>query len=792
MSLADLDDNQQFLLRWMFCFGEAPMPKVFWDDVWSIAYPKVAHEAAVRSKEALVAAGLAEETTDEEGSHYLALTDAARAVEDELYAPLRQQPLRDLSLFELGCLIEALDEGGFLEEKARFGDGWAHLVEDPFKELNDLVGQDLLLEYVGDTWHIGCTPTSWAHREEIRERFAAVQPELREGLHQHFIRGLELEADAPLARAWGRIDRAHFIPEEYRLRAYEAMPLPILEDMTTSQPNVVGHICKAVGPQPGDRVLICGAKSGDLAVVAAELVGRDGRVIVLDSRQDVCDYARARIDGFSDLRGRVEVHCVEDVTLGDEQRGPWDAVVVNGALAKIPQDILTQTSDHGRLLFFMHSLDHGSQRCFVVRKNQDVLQPEALGSFSFTPIYGKWGWDNVERLDAMYREAREARAGRGPAARIDTELPYPLAVSFASAWNAVDAGERHTRTLKAYEALIKYLAIPLVARACETECREQGFTRQLHALAARPSLGHWLAALRDLTRAGFELEGTAALRAALRGALPGNEARRTLDHLHDQLPRMQAYNKPGCLLDLLNAVVAYRNRSGEGHGGARGAVDLEEAADVLLDGLAHVLVHTPWLTGHRLLHLSQLTMARGGVRVRVLDFSGASRPTLVPEQEAAVWYERERAFFEQSMGALVLLEGERMTSLEPWIVWGRGELGSHEDVFFFNGRHGSGEPEYVTGHDTNTYPSADERRAFENLVDAFPCERPKVDLATARQTFEGMLDVFLSDGVIDAKEMASLCVTLVNLGVCDDERVASDYVRRTALERHPGVSFEDD
>ena len=765
------------------------MPKVFWDDVWSIAYPKVMREAAVQAKEALVAAGFAEETTDEDDSHYLVLTDAARSSEEELYEPLRKQPMRELSLFELGCLFEALEEGGFLKEKTDFGCGWAHLAEDPHKELNDLVGQDLLLEYVGDTWHTGCTPSTWAHREEILARFDAAQPQLREGLQQHFVRGLELEADAPLARAWAKIDRAHFIPEEHRLRAYEAMPLPILEDMTTSQPNVVGHICKAVDPQPGDRVLICGAKSGDLAVVAADLVGRDGRVIVLDSRQDVCDYARERIEGFSELRGRVEVHCVEDVTLGDEQRGPWDAVVVNGALAKIPKDILTQTSDRGRLLFFMHSLDHGSQRCFVVRKNQDVLQPEALGSFSFTPIYGKWGWDDVERLDAMYREARQARAGRGPAARVDAELPYPLAVSFASAWNAVDAGERHTRTLKAYEALIKYLALPLVARACKAGCHDQGFSRQLHALAGRPSLGHWLAALRDLTRDDFQVEGGEALRAALRAPLPENEARRTLDHLHRQLPRMQPYKRPGCLLDLLNAVVAYRNRSGEGHGGARSAVDLEQAAEVLLDGLAHVLTRTAWLTSHRLLHLSQLTMARGGVRVRVLDFTGASRPSLVDEQEAASWYENDRQFFEQSMGALVLLEGDSMISLDPWLVWGRGELGSHEDVFFFNGRHGSGDPEYVTGHDPNTYPSADERRAFEELVRTFPFERPKVDIATARQTFEGMLDVFLSDGVIDGKEMASLCVTLVNLGISEDESAAAEYVRTTAMERHPGVTF---
>ncbi len=54
------------------------------------------------------------------------------------------------------------------------------------------------------------------------------------------------------------------------------------------------------------------------------------------------------------------------------------------------------------------------------------------------------------------------------------------------------------------------------------------------------------------------------------------------------------------------------------------------------------------------------------------------------------------------------------------------------------------------------------------------------------------MDVLLSDGVIDAKETASLCVTLVNLDIPDDEPAAADYVRQPALKRHPGVTFKGD
>ena len=93
-----------------------------------------------------------------------------------------------------------------------------------------------------------------------------------------------------------------------------------------------------------------------------------------------------------------------DITIGDEARAPWDVVIVNGALAKIPREILTQTSDSGRVLFFMHSLSHDSQRCYVVRKNQDMLEQEHLSFFNFTPIIGRWGWDDPDDLNEAMKK----------------------------------------------------------------------------------------------------------------------------------------------------------------------------------------------------------------------------------------------------------------------------------------------------------------------------------------------------------------------------------------------------
>ncbi len=784
MGFRDLDDDALFLLRWVFCFGEEGLHPVFCDDVWPFSDRDVSAERAEVARATLLGEGWVEEREDEEGVARLHASAAAQGAEAEIFRELAEGPLPELTLFQLCVVMEALWNGGYLVNRSKIAEGWEHLSDRPAQEIDDLVAGKLLVEHLDETWLEGIAPEAWAHRSWLLERFSLAQGQLREALHAWFLKDLKLEPDDPIAEAYAEIDRADFVPPEERNVAYRAMPVQILDGMTTSQPNVVGHILKSVDVKPGDRVLVCGAKSGDLAVIAAKLAGHEGRVVVLDDREDVRNYAQERIDRFNDLRGRIELRRVDDVTVGDEDRGPWDVVIVNGALAKIPRDLLTQSTDGGRLLFFMHDPHCESQRCLVVRKNEDVLMPQALGNFNFTPLAGRWGWDDPEDLQEAYRRAREARARRGPAQRIDHELPYPLARAYGVARNAGDAGERHTRALKAYEALLKYLTIPVLAARSARGVGDGNFKRHLHTLANRPSLGHWLAAARDLTKPGVEVELLGGVRETLWGALVHPAARRTLEGLHDQLPRLEAPRGEGCLLDLLTAVLAYRNRSGEGHGGARNA-------DLLLEGLGQVLVTSEWLVAHRLVHFAQLTLGRGGARLRALDFRGASMPTLVPEAEAAGWYARDRGAVEQAMGAMVLLQGEEQLCLDPWAVWGRGQMGSHEDLFLFNGRHKSGDPEYLTTYDPNTYPALDERRAFEELVAAFPVQKRNIDLEAARLTFEAMLDAFLGDGVLDSKEMTSLCVTLVNLGVFEDEGAAAEYVREVARERNPGVLFED-
>jgi hypothetical protein len=205
-----------------------------------------------------------------------------------------------------------------------------------------------------------------------------------------------------------------------------------------------------------------------------------------------------------------------------------------------------------------------------------------------------------------------------------------------------------------------------------------------------------------------------------------------------------------------------------------------------------LLTKTPWLSGHRLLYLEQATRDRRGLHVRALDFQGASPPRMVPESESGSWFKEDRSALDMHVGSVMIRDEEGdFLSLDPWVIWGRGTSGENDDLFFFKGKNGAGDPEYLTTHDPNGYPPSELKQAFEELLEEFPTERKEVDRDASLRMFELMLDNFLDDGVIDAKEMGTLCSTLLKFELFTTQAEAEQHVRTVAEDHNPGVVFEN-
>ena len=91
-------------------------------------------------------------------------------------------------------------------------------------------------------------------------------------------------------------------------------------------------IFDAAGIRPGMRVLDLGCGVGDVAFVAADLVGPDGYVVGVDRSPEV--LARARIRAGQ--RGLARVEFVEGDIHDPAPGGPFDAVVERAVLMYVP------------------------------------------------------------------------------------------------------------------------------------------------------------------------------------------------------------------------------------------------------------------------------------------------------------------------------------------------------------------------------------------------------------------------------------------------------------------------
>ncbi len=150
--------------------------------------------------------------------------------------------------------------------------------------------------------------------------------------------------DERVLQTMARVPRHEFAPEPYRGQAYEDHPLPIGEGQTISQPYIVALMLEALALTPADRVLEVGTGSGYVTALLAELVAE---VFSVERHPALVDAAR-------DLLGRMGYTTVK-VILGDGSQGfsaaaPYDAIIVSAAAAEIPQALVAQMAEGGRII----------------------------------------------------------------------------------------------------------------------------------------------------------------------------------------------------------------------------------------------------------------------------------------------------------------------------------------------------------------------------------------------------------------------------------------------------------
>ena len=159
--------------------------------------------------------------------------------------------------------------------------------------------------------------------------------------------------DAGVLRAMGSIQREKFLPSHTRPLAYVDRGVAIGEGRFIVPPAVLGSLLTQMMPEPGQRALVVGAGTGYSAAVLQE-IGLD--VVALESAPELAAAAR-----------ELGIDCVEGpLEAGHRKGAPYDQILIDGAVEYIPDAIVDQLADGGRLGTAL--VDRGITRLVIGRK----------------------------------------------------------------------------------------------------------------------------------------------------------------------------------------------------------------------------------------------------------------------------------------------------------------------------------------------------------------------------------------------------------------------------------------
>jgi len=187
--------------------------------------------------------------------------------------------------------------------------------------------------------------------------------------------------DPRVLAAMRTVPREEFVPGDRAGDAYDDRPLPIGHGVTISQPYIVALMSQALDLHPGDRVLEIGTGSGYGAAVLAELAAH---VVTMETIDELVEPARRRL---SDYGERVLV-VSGDGSCGYPTLAPYDAISVTAAAPSVPQPLVDQLADGGRLVI---PVGRGVEDLVVLRRRGSDVERSVLTQVRFVPLIGEHG-----------------------------------------------------------------------------------------------------------------------------------------------------------------------------------------------------------------------------------------------------------------------------------------------------------------------------------------------------------------------------------------------------------------
>ncbi|MBM3618201.1 MAG: protein-L-isoaspartate O-methyltransferase [Alphaproteobacteria bacterium] len=191
--------------------------------------------------------------------------------------------------------------------------------------------------------------------------------------------------DGDVIDALAGLPREQFVPEELKGAAYVDEDLEVAPGRSLIAPLVLARLLVLAEIKKTDRVLDIGAATGYSTAVLAQLAEH---VVAIESNPELAEAARKRLS-------RLHLPNTEFVTgglsAGHPSGAPYDVVLLNGAVDVIPQALVDQVAEGGRVVgvqnvVYLPGTRAGLGKATVWRKQAGALQPQIAFDASVPPL----------------------------------------------------------------------------------------------------------------------------------------------------------------------------------------------------------------------------------------------------------------------------------------------------------------------------------------------------------------------------------------------------------------------
>ena len=173
-----------------------------------------------------------------------------------------------------------------------------------------------------------------------------------------------------LLSAFYSFDRNDFMPEEMKKMSYVEKNIVLENTRTILKPDLIAKIAIHINLKSNENVLLLGASTGYLSAI---LSVQAETVIVVEEDEQLLNNSENAVK-MNSINNVVFIK--NDITKGYNDQSPFDAIIIEGAIQEVPQNILDQLDNGGRLLAIIKEDDICSAKLF--RKNENLINEERL------------------------------------------------------------------------------------------------------------------------------------------------------------------------------------------------------------------------------------------------------------------------------------------------------------------------------------------------------------------------------------------------------------------------------